>query len=300
MISFLLDLLGRTRSSCTVIVLDEESMDQPEQYRLHPRRLLVGLVTMSLLAAVALVLFLIYTPARTIVFGPDAEEVRQTARLNSIRTAALEDSLLAQYQYITQLRAIITGETEPGPEPGELPDDPVPAQLDTYSESSREARSNDWADHQQPALSFRRLVSTGAAKPDPAPADAYLASLRFPTAPPLAGFLARGFDAASGHYAVDIAVEEGTPVRAVGDGYVIFADWTHDGGYVISVQHADGFLSVYKHNSRLLKRVGDRVRSREAVALSGNTGEITTGPHLHFELWQNGLAQDPQAYFVGM
>jgi murein DD-endopeptidase MepM/ murein hydrolase activator NlpD len=66
----------------------------------------------------------------------------------------------------------------------------------------------------------------------------------------------------------------------------------------MAIQHAKGYLSVYKHNQRLLKRAGDRVRSLEPIARSGNTGEVTTGPHLHFELWQNGLAQDPRRYFV--
>ena len=69
---------------------------------------------------------------------------------------------------------------------------------------------------------------------------------------------------------------------------------------MIGVQHADGYVSFYKHNERLLKRVGDRVRERDAVATSGNTGEITTGPHLHFELWRNGLAQDPRYFLIGL
>ena len=136
-----------------------------------------------------------------------------------------------------------------------------------------------------------RVISAGAQ---------YLASLQLPALPPVGGVLTRGFDARTGHYAVDIAVEEGTLVRAVGDGYVIFADWTQKGGYAIAVQHADGYVSVYKHNQRLLKRVGDRVRSREAVAVSGNSREFTTGPHLHFELWNNGLAQDPRSYLAGL
>jgi murein DD-endopeptidase MepM/ murein hydrolase activator NlpD len=112
------------------------------------------------------------------------------------------------------------------------------------------------------------------------------------------GIVSRGFSASANHYGMDFAVDEGSPVRAVGDGYVVFADWTHEGGYVIAVQHADGYLSVYKHNARLLRRLGDHVRSRETIALSGNTGEITSGPHLHFELWRNGLAQDPRTFFV--
>lgn len=88
-------------------------------------------------------------------------------------------------------------------------------------------------------------------------------------------------------------------VRSIGDGYVVLSDWTHEGGFTIAVQHAEGYVSVYKHNQRLLKRVGDRVRAREAVAMSGNSGEISTGPHLHFELWLDGLAQDPVYYLVG-
>ena len=81
-------------------------------------------------------------------------------------------------------------------------------------------------------------------------------------------------------------------------GYVILSDWTHEGGYAIAVQHSDGYVTVYKHAKQLLKRIGDRVRNREAIAISGNSGEITTGPHLHLEIWHNGLAQDPRYYFV--
>jgi len=79
---------------------------------------------------------------------------------------------------------------------------------------------------------------------------------------------------------------------------VVFADWTDAGGWTVAVQHADGYLSVYKHNGRLLKRVGDRVRNRETVALSGDTGEVTSGPHLHLEIWRDGLAQDPAAFLI--
>jgi murein DD-endopeptidase MepM/ murein hydrolase activator NlpD len=113
------------------------------------------------------------------------------------------------------------------------------------------------------------------------------------------GFPTRDFDAADAHFGIDIAVSEGTLVRAVGEGYVVLADWTQGAGYTIAIQHADGYLSVYKHNKRLLKKTGDRVQAREALAVSGSSGEVTTGPHLHFELWQNGLAQDPRPYVTG-
>ena len=129
-------------------------------------------------------------------------------------------------------------------------------------------------------------------------AAAYLAGLRLPALPPIVGVLSRGYSAEAGHFGLDFAAREGTPVRSIGDGFVVFADWTHAGGFTIAVQHSDGYLSVYKHNQRLLKREGDRVRSQETVALSGNTGAVTSGPHLHFELWREGLAQDPHAYLA--
>ena len=128
---------------------------------------------------------------------------------------------------------------------------------------------------------------------------ANLDQIRFPVFPPVEGFITRGFEAQTGHYAVDMAVEVGSPVRSIGDGYVVMADRTQEGGHAIAVQHTGGYLSLYKHNRRLLKRVGERVEAREVIAESGNSGEITTGPHLHIELWNNGLAQDPAAYFIG-
>jgi murein DD-endopeptidase MepM/ murein hydrolase activator NlpD len=125
-------------------------------------------------------------------------------------------------------------------------------------------------------------------------------SLSLPVQAPVdTGFPTRRFDAGDGHFGIDLAVSEGTMVRAVGAGYVVLADWTQEGGYTVVVQHSDGYLSVYKHNKRLLKQIGDRVQAREALAVSGNSGQMTTGPHLHFELWRNGLAQDPRPYVTG-
>jgi murein DD-endopeptidase MepM/ murein hydrolase activator NlpD len=125
-----------------------------------------------------------------------------------------------------------------------------------------------------------------------------VSSLRFPARPPVDGYVTRSFSAMAAHFAVDFAVPEGTAVQSIGDGHVIFADWTNDGGYSLIVQHAEGYVSVFKHNQRLLKRVGDRVVDREAIAISGNSGELTSGPHIHVELWHDGLAQDPQRYFI--
>ena len=280
--------------------MDESGIENPRQYEIQPRRLLYGLAGVSLLLSLLLLTVILLSPIRRVFLGPDPNALRETARINAIRAAALEDSLAVQDEYLAQLRtAIIGDEAEPEERQDSVVSVETPAVTPAEPEAPAGPRSDNWADHEQPALALDGLAADPRAEESPA-AEIYLASLQFPSLVPVEGFLARGFDASRGHYGLDVAVKEGTPIRSVGDGYVVFADWTNDGGYVVAVQHADGYLSAYKHNSRLLKRVGDRVRSREAVALSGNTGEITTGPHLHFELWRNGLAQDPRFYFVGL
>ena len=87
-------------------------------------------------------------------------------------------------------------------------------------------------------------------------------------------------------------------VKSVLEGTVISATWTSDGGYVISIQHRDNFISVYKHNSILLRKVGDKVKPGESIAIIGNSGELTSGPHLHFELWKEGVPLNPEEYII--
>jgi len=110
---------------------------------------------------------------------------------------------------------------------------------------------------------------------------------------PLSGTISQEFDTENEHFAVDIVAPTDSPIKAVANGTVIFAEWTAETGYVIILEHMDGLISVYKHNGSLNKGQGDVVRSGEVIASVGNTGELTTGPHLHFELWSNGSPIDP-------
>jgi murein DD-endopeptidase MepM/ murein hydrolase activator NlpD len=118
----------------------------------------------------------------------------------------------------------------------------------------------------------------------------------FTLSPPLSGFVTRGFKTPQNHLGIDVAVKMGTPVLAVANGVVLLSDKTQEGGFCISLQHPNGWVSVYKHNQSLLKKTGDTVTKGDTLALSGNSGEITTGPHLHFELWQDGKAVDPKLF----
>jgi len=115
---------------------------------------------------------------------------------------------------------------------------------------------------------------------------------------PLEGVVAvtDGFNPKKDHYGVDLVAKENEPVKSAADGVVVFSSWTLDSGYIIGIQHRGNLISVYKHNSELLKNVGNFVSGGEVIAIIGNTGELTTGPHLHFELWHNGNPVNPQEY----
>ena len=110
---------------------------------------------------------------------------------------------------------------------------------------------------------------------------------------PLNGSISEGFDAKKNHLAVDIVAKKNSAVKATADGTVIFSGWTTETGYVIILKHAYDYISVYKHNGNLLKEQGDFVKSGEVIASVGSSGELTTGPHLHFELWSGGYAINP-------
>ncbi|SMC38285.1 M23 family metallopeptidase [Cellulophaga tyrosinoxydans] len=113
---------------------------------------------------------------------------------------------------------------------------------------------------------------------------------------PINGTITQEYDPNKKHYAIDIVAPSGTPVKAVADGTVIFSEWNTETGYVIILEHKDGLLSVYKHNGSLNKEQGEIVRAGEVIASVGNTGELTTGPHLHFELWSNANPANPKDY----
>ena len=111
--------------------------------------------------------------------------------------------------------------------------------------------------------------------------------------PPVNGTISEQYNVKNKHYAVDIVVAKGTPIKATADGIVIFAEWTANTGYVVIIEHSYGLISVYKHNSALAKTQGDLVKAGEVIASAGNAGELSSGPHLHFELWNDGYPINP-------
>jgi murein DD-endopeptidase MepM/ murein hydrolase activator NlpD len=124
--------------------------------------------------------------------------------------------------------------------------------------------------------------------------------VEFPLLPPVEGYMTRGFETNEFHYGVDFAGKQGTAVLAAADGNVVFAGWTYDNGFMMIIGHEAGLMTIYKHNKALLKETGASVKRGEIIALLGNTGITSSGPHLHFEIWKDGVAQNPGNYLLNI
>jgi murein DD-endopeptidase MepM/ murein hydrolase activator NlpD len=116
--------------------------------------------------------------------------------------------------------------------------------------------------------------------------------------PPLKGYVTAGFSSSEEHYGIDVVAPQDEPIKTILDGHVMLASWTLETGYVIGIQHDHNLVSFYKHNSVLLKKTGNFVKAGDAIAMQGSSGELTTGPHLHFELWHDGVALNPEDYII--
>jgi murein DD-endopeptidase MepM/ murein hydrolase activator NlpD len=224
-----------------------------------------------------------YTPVRELIPGyPDQSTVRNIY-LNNFRLDSLEIEIAKRDAYFENLRRIIAGD-KPQNFDGKS-DNPVVKTKMNYVKSKEDSVLRAMVGPKdQFGLS---TIESRKVKP------AFFNILFFP---PVKGMITNSFNSGLDHYGTDIVVGTNEVVKATLPGTVTMAGWTLETGYVIQLQHADNIISVYKHNAELLKHIGDRVKAGESIAIIGNSGELTTGPHLHFELWYNGTPLNPEEY----
>ena len=243
----------------------------------------ITVVTILVVLCAAIYSIIAFTPVRTFIPGyPDARSKRAAIQ-NAITIDSLENVIFRWELYSENLRRAVEGE-----EPVKI-DSIIKAQNTSRSESldmEKIARQDSLLrEHVKEEEQFG--ISDRGRK------DLPIEGLHFFT--PLKGVVSQGYDPVIHPY-IDIAAPEGSVVKATLDGTVIFAGWSDDAGHTIQIQHDGDIVSIYKHNDKLLKKTGDKVTAGTPIALVGNTGELTTGDHLHFELWHKGQTVDPTAY----
>ncbi|NQU87997.1 MAG: M23 family metallopeptidase [Mariniphaga sp.] len=247
-------------------------------------RLKVFTVTsLSTAFLVALVIILIVvTPLKEYIPGYPKKEYRQMLIRNSILVDSLENELQNKDIFFQNIKTIIEGgvpednyqNADTGTQPGDI----------VFQQYNHDSVFQDKILEEQLNLSLNANNSQ----------NTDLSKIHFFI--PVKGMVTNTFKSSSDHYGVDLVSTANSLILSVLDGTIIFAGWTLQTGYVIYIQHENNLISVYKHNAELLKNIGDKVNAGEAIAIIGNSGELSTGPHLHFELWYDGVALDPELY----
>lgn len=271
-----------------LIIRNEENFAEKTTFSFNYARLFL------LLAAIGLVLLTLAAYLVTVALEQwldprhaQMEANRQVLEL-SMTIDSLEQEVSNKDIYIENVRRIIAGEEIDQTSEISLESNLQPAEL---SETIQPVDSQFRADFEGSELADITALPIAISYDIYELRDIYLIS-------PLDGIVTDGFDPKRDHYGVDMVAQENEPVRSVADGVVIMSSWTLDGGYVLAIQHPGNLISVYKHNSELFKNVGNFVAAGEVVATIGNTGELTSGPHLHLELWHNGNPVNPQEYIA--
>ena len=270
----------RWRNKFRFVILNDDTFEEVFTIKLSPLNIFSGSVFVVLFTIAITTLVIAYTPLKEMIPGYASSKLRRESINLALKADSLETSVRANQQYIRGIQRILSGEVIDSVlidiEEGKDSLDKVVLS----SPSAEDSAFRQWVEEENeftlsqnaPELDIPQLMA------------------------PVDGLLTSSFESGQGHYAVDIAAAKNTPVKSCYEGTVVFTDWSSENGNVIIVQHERNLLSAYKHNSALLKSVGDFVRSGEAIAIIGNSGENSTGPHLHFELWYDGYAINPEEY----
>lgn len=266
-----------------LVLRKDETLEEIGSYRLTLLNLYILLSSIVLIAMGLMAIVIFFTPLKRLVPGYATPSQHPDYIKLSKKIAVLESEVIDYKTYYEHFNRMIRI-----PDSIETPDMTHTSKVvPEPSEKSKDREKNREDD--------RKPVQTITVNTAPSSSVLNVADYRY-LMPPISGVVSNGFDLKTDHLGVDVLAPHDTPVKAIWDGHVITADWTLETGYTIGIQHSNDMVSFYKHNASLLKRNGAFVRAGEVIAIIGNTGKLTSGPHLHFELWLQGRPVDPTNY----
>jgi murein DD-endopeptidase MepM/ murein hydrolase activator NlpD len=279
---------NRLRVKYRLVIMNEETFKERASLLLTPMNVIVLGGSLAIFLVVMVTYIIAFTPLKEYIPGYSDSDLRKQVYHNTLRADSLEKELALKDLYLQNINLIISGG--------------VPDQQTQEPDTTKDYESIEFTNSQQDSA-MRAMVEQeerfniqNLQLGVQASVESNIRSLFFFA--PLKGDVTAAFDSRERHYAVDVVAKENEPIKATLDGTVILSTWTYDAGHVIGIQHSSNLTSFYKHCSALLKKTGESVKAGEVIAVVGNSGELTSGPHLHFELWFNGRPVNPQDYIV--
>lgn len=275
-------IVRNLRSIFRLVVLNDQTLEEKFSLRLTPMNIIIfgGTFVISL---ITLTLYLIaFTGLREYIPGYTDVNIRRNLVNVALKTDSLDYKMGAQERYLANLLNVLNDKVDtvkPLKASGDGTLYDSIRKLDKSEEDARLREQMEAGDKYELSETPAKTFSSG------------IGSTAFFT--PLKGTITTKFNAIQKHYGIDIVAGPNEVIKSALDGTVVIASFTSETGYVIGVQHGNNLMTLYKHNSALMKSVGDYVKAGEVIAIIGNTGEYSTGPHLHFELWYNGSPVNP-------
>ena len=269
------------RNKYRLSILNDETFEEVWQYRLSRMNVIIAVGGFAIFLIIMVSVLIAFTPLREFIPGYPDGETRKGYVKNALRADSLERVLKQWENYYANINTILNGG--------------VPLTIESKADTVKPSRTVEYARSKEDSL-LRNQIEADQMYNLSFNSSGNTKTNTFFFIPPVKGIVTNRYSPLQNHYWIDLVAAPNEVVLAVAKGTVILADWTIETGYTIAVQHENNFISVYKHNSKLLKRQGDVVGAGDAIAIIGNSGELTTGPHLHFEMWQNGNTLDPSKF----
>ena len=269
--------ITRLKNKYRLVILNDDTFEEKLSIKLSRINVFVLVGGSVMLLSVGMIFLIAFTPLREYIPGYSSNEVRRDALKLDMRADSLSRQLALHNQQLRTIQKIIKGED-------------IDSAYSEVEDSGIVKPESDALEASVMENNLREFVETEDRFNIPTNQSA-LSHFSFFT--PLNGVVTSSFNPKENHLAVDVVAEKNAPVKACLGGSVLLAQWTSETGYVLVIQHNQNLISVYKHNSSLTKSQGEIVKSREVIAISGGSGELSTGPHLHYELWSNGVPLNP-------
>lgn len=262
-----------------LVILNENTFEERLSFKLTRLNVFV-LVSLSAIFLIAITYAIIaFTPLREYIPGYSSTALKKKATDLNYKTDSLQRVISMNERYYTSIKQVLKGD--------------ISAE-DFNKDSIIQAVKLEASEVDLSPIVEDSLLREKVDKEDKYNLfESATSSTNFVLFPPVSGTISEVYNVKEKHYAVDVVVVKDTPVKSTADGIVIFSEWTANTGHVIIIEHSYGLISVYKHNASLTKSQGDLVKAGEVIATAGNTGELSTGPHLHFELWNDGYPINP-------
>ena len=264
-----------------LVVLNEDTFEERFTFKLNRLNVFVFSILSTIILISSTTIIIAFTPLREYIPGYSSTTLRKKATLLTYKTDSLQQVIAINDQYLESIKKVLTGDVST-----------VDFNKDSIIKAAeKDSRELDLTPSREDSLLREKVILED--KYNPLVTNSEVSFVLFP---PVKGTISQKFNIKEKHYAIDIVAQKDAPVKATADGTVIFSEWTSDTGYVIIIDHSNNFLSVYKHNALLTKDQGELVKAGEVIAQVGDTGEFSTGPHLHFELWSDGYPINPSSF----